>query len=80
MLVSRYNKAGFGTWRQTYNGLPAKGRMKAIRCAMCELADDTSSHGDRNFAASRNWLAEDEALDVGEVVAWIFDREEQGIT
>jgi hypothetical protein len=34
VLVSRYNKAGFGTWRQTFNGLPAKGRMKAIRCAM----------------------------------------------
>lgn len=57
-----------------------QGRMEAIRRAMCELADDTSSRGDRNFAASRNWLAEDEALDVGEVVAWIFNREEQGIT
>jgi hypothetical protein len=55
-----------------------QGRLEAIRRGTRELADDTSSRGDRNFASSRNWLAEEEVFDVGEVVAWIFNREEGG--
>jgi NAD(P)-dependent dehydrogenase (short-subunit alcohol dehydrogenase family) len=43
-----------------------------------ETAVGSSSACDRNFTASRHWHSEDGAFDVGEVVAWVFNHEEQG--
>jgi len=54
-------------------------RFKTIGDTMHEeLAGDTSSCQDRNFASSREWACEDATFDIGEVVAWIFNTEEQG--
>lgn len=54
-------------------------RLKAVQAAMqCEAQADTSSHYDRNFSASRQWLTEEGTFDPGEVVAWIFNTEEAG--
>ena len=43
-----------------------------------ELGGDTSSLHDRTFASSHLWIAEDGDFDIGEVVAWVFNTEEQG--
>jgi hypothetical protein len=56
-----------------------RGRLKIIGDTVREeTAGSTSSVCDRNFAASRHWLSEDGAFDVGEVAAWVFNHEEQG--
>ncbi|MDH3912272.1 MAG: hypothetical protein OEU09_13340 [Rhodospirillales bacterium] len=56
-----------------------QGRLKMISDTVHkETVGSTSSVCDRNFAASRHWLSEDGAFDVGEVVAWVFNHEEQG--
>ena len=54
-------------------------RLRAVQQVMqCEAQTDTSSHYDRNFAVSRQWWAEEDTFDPGEVVAWIFNTEEAG--
>ncbi|MDH3741974.1 MAG: hypothetical protein OER56_10300, partial [Hyphomicrobiales bacterium] len=54
-------------------------RLKAVQAAIqCEAQAETSSHYDRNFSASRQWLTEEDTFDPGEVVAWIFNTEEAG--
>ncbi|MDJ0945884.1 MAG: hypothetical protein QNJ30_20650 [Kiloniellales bacterium] len=54
-------------------------RLRSVRDTLRREADgDTSSLHDRAFASSRTWCAEDGDFDIGEVVAWIFNTEEQG--
>jgi len=43
-----------------------------------EFSDDTSSHSDRIFTASRHWVPTVEFFEPGETVGWIFLREEGG--
>jgi NAD(P)-dependent dehydrogenase (short-subunit alcohol dehydrogenase family) len=43
-----------------------------------EAGDDSSSRYDRTFAVSPERLPEDRAFDIGEIVAWIFNKEEKG--
>jgi NAD(P)-dependent dehydrogenase (short-subunit alcohol dehydrogenase family) len=53
-------------------------RLKAVQAEIAaSVAGDTSSHIDRPFAASRTWM-NDDTFDVGEVVGWVFNEEEQG--
>ncbi|WP_455211763.1 polysaccharide biosynthesis protein [Kaarinaea lacus] len=44
-----------------------------------EMSEDTSSHYDRLFHASRLWLQDETFPDIGEIVAWIFIQEDQGV-
>jgi hypothetical protein len=44
-----------------------------------EVSDDTSSHDNRLFHASRLWRLDDDFPDIGETVAWIFIHEDQGL-
>jgi hypothetical protein len=54
-------------------------RLSSVRDTLRrELGGDTSSLHDRTFASSRAWSAENGDFDIGEVVAWIFNTEEQG--
>ena len=54
-------------------------RLRSVRDTLRREADgDTSSLHDRAFASSRTWCPEDGDFDIGEVVAWIFNTEEQG--
>ena len=54
-------------------------RLRAVQSTVKnELGDDTSSFHDRLFAASRTWSIEDGEFDIGDIVAWIFNTEEQG--
>jgi hypothetical protein len=54
-------------------------RLRAVQQVMQrEAKTDTSSHYDRNFSVSRQWRAEEDTFDPGEVVAWIFNTEEAG--
>ena len=43
-----------------------------------ELAGDTSSHHDRNYPASREWDPNDLRFDIGELVGWLLNEEENG--
>jgi predicted dinucleotide-binding enzyme len=54
-------------------------RLIAIRQRVrTELSGDTSSRYDRVYRTSREWLPEDDAFEVGEIVAWILSYEEHG--
>jgi len=54
-------------------------RLLAIRATIqSERADDTSSRHDRNFHASRSWSHADDGFDIAQIVAWIFNIEDQG--
>jgi NAD(P)-dependent dehydrogenase (short-subunit alcohol dehydrogenase family) len=54
-------------------------RLGAVqRIMQREAATDTSSRHDRNFAASRKWQAANDSFDAGEVVAWIFNTQDDG--
>jgi NAD(P)-dependent dehydrogenase (short-subunit alcohol dehydrogenase family) len=44
-----------------------------------ELEGDTSSRHDRMFGASRDWQGDGAFPDIGELVAWIFSHEEEGM-
>ncbi len=53
-------------------------RLKAVQQEIAASLDgDTSSQIDRPFDASRNWQPTDR-FDVGEIVGWVFNEEEQG--
>jgi NAD(P)-dependent dehydrogenase (short-subunit alcohol dehydrogenase family) len=53
-------------------------RLKAVQQEVAASLDgDTSSQIDRPFEASRIWQATDR-FDVGEIVGWVFNEEEQG--
>ncbi len=55
-------------------------RLKAIReTVRAEINGDTSSHQDRLFNASRHWHPEEGFPDLGEIVAWIFIHEDEGM-
>lgn len=54
-------------------------RLAAIRAMVrIELSGETSSRYDRSYRASREWLADDDSFEVGEIVAWVLSYEEQG--
>jgi NAD(P)-dependent dehydrogenase (short-subunit alcohol dehydrogenase family) len=54
-------------------------RLAAVRQVVRrELDGDTSSNYDRGFTPSRQWLFEDGTFDIGEVVAWILNVEDNG--
>jgi NAD(P)-dependent dehydrogenase (short-subunit alcohol dehydrogenase family) len=54
-------------------------RLRAVQSTVKkELEEDTSSVHDRLFAASRTWSIKDGEFDIGDIVAWIFNTEEQG--
>ncbi len=54
-------------------------RLRSVRDMLRqEVGEDTSSLHDRTFASSRAWYAEGGDFDIGEVVAWILNTEEQG--
>ena len=54
-------------------------RLRSVRDTVHrEIGGDTSSLYDRTFASSRAWAAEDGDFDIGEIVAWVFNTEEQG--
>jgi nucleoside-diphosphate-sugar epimerase len=54
-------------------------RLKAVQRTLThETTADTSSLIDRNFTASREWRSDVGALEIGETVAWVFNREEHG--
>lgn len=56
-----------------------KERLETIhQMVRAELDGETSSRHDREFAASREWLSDEEFFDIGEIVAWIFTYEDQG--
>jgi hypothetical protein len=56
-----------------------QGRIRAIRQdAEADLAADTSSSRDRLLGPAREWNPARDILDIGEIVAWILDREEGG--
>jgi NAD(P)-dependent dehydrogenase (short-subunit alcohol dehydrogenase family) len=56
-----------------------QGRLRAILDTLQdELGGDASSFHDRNFASSRQSTSEEGTFDIGEIVAWIFNTEEQG--
>jgi hypothetical protein len=62
--------ANMRTWQE---------RLAAISQAVQrELEGDTSSRYDRGFAPSRQWLFADGTFDIGEVVAWILNVEDNG--
>ncbi len=54
-------------------------RLRAVQSTVKnELGDDSSSFHDRLFATSRTWSIEGGEFDIGDIVAWIFNTEEQG--
>ena len=54
-------------------------RIRAIRAsAEADLAADTSSSRDRLLAPAREWDAQRDVLDIGEIAGWLLDREEGG--
>lgn len=54
-------------------------RFRDIRAMVeVELGGDTSSLHPRIFAASRNWTAEPDALEIGEIAGWVFLHEDGG--
>ncbi|MCK5621556.1 MAG: short-chain dehydrogenase, partial [Alphaproteobacteria bacterium] len=54
-------------------------RIRAVReDAEADLAADTSSARDRLLGPAREWNPARDILDIGEVVAWVLDREEGG--
>lgn len=56
-----------------------QGRLVEIRREVqAELRGDTSSRAERIFAASRDWVPSPEFFAPGEIVGWIFLREEGG--
>ena len=56
-----------------------QGRIRAIReAAEADLAADTSSARDRLLGPAREWNPARDILDIGEIVAWVLDREEGG--
>jgi NAD(P)-dependent dehydrogenase (short-subunit alcohol dehydrogenase family) len=56
-----------------------QGRIRAIRQdAEADLAADTSSSRDCLLGPAREWNPARDILDIGEIVAWILDREEGG--
>ena len=62
--------ANMGKWQ---------GRLDAIRRTVgIELGADTSSRHDRTYPASRQWLSGGDAFDIGEIVAWVLNNEDQG--
>lgn len=61
------------------NMLQWRKRLATLRDQVqAELAGDTSSRHDRRFAAAREWCPEEDELEVGETVAWIFTHQEGG--
>ena len=62
--------ANMGKWQE---------RLAAIRKEVhLEFGGDTSSRYDRSFRASHEWLPDDDAFDIGAIVAWVLSYEEQG--
>ncbi|MDH3858133.1 MAG: short-chain dehydrogenase, partial [Gammaproteobacteria bacterium] len=54
-------------------------RIRAIRAsAESDLVAESSSSSDRLLTPSREWDSQKDILDIGEIVAWILDREEGG--
>jgi len=54
-------------------------RLSAIRATIqSERTDDTSSRHDRNFHDSRTWREASDGFDIAQIVAWIFNIEDQG--
>ena len=63
--------ANIATWQQ---------RLKAVsQVVHAEASGDTSSHSDRNFLRQPRMAPHRRtSFDAGEVVAWIFNTEDQG--
>ena len=54
-------------------------RLRTVQRIMHrEAGTDTSSQHERNFAVSRRWQTNDDLFDAGEIVAWIFNTEDEG--
>ena len=54
-------------------------RIRAIRAsAEADLVAESSSSRDRLLTPGREWDSQKDILDIGEIVAWIMDREEGG--
>ncbi len=69
------------TWRVP-GFFDAAGRRTAMVAARgtvrAEPDGDTLSRADRSFVASREWRSDDGFFDIGEIVAWILNYEEDG--